>query len=177
MKVLFLHGLFSNGSFKSMHLMSLGHETIAPSLGDFSFTNSLQVAQKAHDDFKPDVVVGSSRGAAVAMNIETDKPLILLAPAWKTFGNATKATNKRCIIIHSMNDDIVPFDDSIELIENTTGSKYELSPYHTQDSLVEYSALYGPEGNYIQLWPRGEDHRLNDEDAKEALKKALLSIE
>jgi predicted peptidase len=157
--------------------MSLGHTVSSPSLGDFSFQNSLSIAQQAHDEFQPDVIVGSSRGGAVAMNIETTKPLILLAPAWKTFGKATKVNNKRCTIIHSRSDDIVPFNDSLELVENTTGSKYESSPYHSEDTLMEYSVLYGAgENNYIELRPRGEDHRLNDEEAKEALKKALLAL-
>jgi hypothetical protein len=36
------------------------------------------------DQHHPDVVIGSSRGGAVAMNINTvSTPLILLCPAWK----------------------------------------------------------------------------------------------
>lgn len=154
-----------------MYLMSLGHSVKSPSLGDFSFKNSVTIAQQAHDEFQPDVIVGSSRGAAVAMNLETTKPLILLAPAWKTFGGASNIDNKRCTIIHSANDDVVPFDDSLELFENTTYFKCEhYDCHHYWDKLTG-------ETRTIRLCKVGEDHRLNDEEAKEALKKALLSIQ
>ncbi len=65
------------------------------------------------------VIVGSSRGGAVAMNIDSkDTPLVLLCPAWKNWGTAT--TDKpNTIILHSRKDDVIPFADSEELINNS----------------------------------------------------------
>ena len=52
---------------------------------------AVAIAQDEFDRGKPDVVVGSSRGGAVAMNINSgDTNLVLLCPAWKRWGAATK---------------------------------------------------------------------------------------
>ena len=67
----------------------------------------------------PDIVVGSSRGGVVAMNIESGtKPLVLLCPAWKKWGTATNV-KANTIIVHSRADDVVPFENSVELIRNS----------------------------------------------------------
>lgn len=53
------------------------------------------------------------------MNIKTGKtPLVLLCPAWKRWGTATKV-KARTVILHSSDDEIVPFDDSKELVRNS----------------------------------------------------------
>ena len=76
-------------------------------------------SQAEFDQHHPDVVVGSSRGGAVAMNIDVGTtPLVLLCPAWKRWGTATKL-KPGSIILHSRADDVVPFTDSEELIWNS----------------------------------------------------------
>jgi alpha-beta hydrolase superfamily lysophospholipase len=58
-------------------------------LPDDDFDEAVRIAQAEFDRHRPDVVVGSSRGGAVAMNIDTgDTPLVLLCPAWKRWGSA-----------------------------------------------------------------------------------------
>ena len=48
-----------------------------------------EVKGKRFDEHRPDVVVGSSRGGAVAMNLRNDSArLVLLCPAWKKWGSA-----------------------------------------------------------------------------------------
>ena len=67
----------------------------------------------------PKVVVGSSRGGAVAMNIESgDAKLVLLCPAWKKWGTA-KTVKPGTVILHSRADDVVPFADSEELVKRS----------------------------------------------------------
>jgi hypothetical protein len=59
-----------------------------------------------------DVIVGSSRGGAVAMNIDShDAPLVLLCPAWKNWGTATML-KPGTVIMHSRADDVIRFADS-----------------------------------------------------------------
>ena len=41
----------------------------------------VDIAQKAIKEFNPSIIVGSSMGGAVALNIDTDLPLVLIAPA------------------------------------------------------------------------------------------------
>ena len=86
MKILFLHGWQSTpGGLKPTYLRDHGHEALNPALPDDDFDAAVRIAQAAYDQGQPDVVVGSSRGGAVAMNIDSgDTPLVLLCPAWKT---------------------------------------------------------------------------------------------
>jgi hypoxanthine phosphoribosyltransferase len=52
-------------------------------------------AQAEFDQHQPDVIVGSSRGGAVALNINSkDTPLVLLCPAWKNWGTCQDAEAK-----------------------------------------------------------------------------------
>jgi hypothetical protein len=54
-----------------------------------------------------------------AMNINTGTtPLVLLCPAWKTWGTAS-AVNPGTVILHSRADETVPFADSEELVKNS----------------------------------------------------------
>ena len=67
MKILFLHGWHSVvGGVKPTHLQHHGHEVANPALDDDSFEQALATAQAEFDRFQPQVVVGSSRGGAVA---------------------------------------------------------------------------------------------------------------
>lgn len=71
-----------------------------------------RIAQAECDQDRPDVVVGLSRGGAVAMNIESgDTPLVLLCPAWKKWGRA-KYVKPSKVILHSQADDVIPFAES-----------------------------------------------------------------
>src|SRR6188768_3966918 len=90
MKILFLHGWHSvPGGVKPTYLKDHGHEVLNPALDDDDFTLAVNTAQTEFDKHRPQVVVGSSRGGAVAMNIDGgDAKLVLLCPAWKKFGTA-----------------------------------------------------------------------------------------
>jgi predicted esterase YcpF (UPF0227 family) len=83
MKLLFLHGLQSTpGGREPTFLRDHGHEVLNPHLPEDDFEAALKIAQAEYDQGKPDVVVGSSRGGAVAINIDSgDTPLVLLCPA------------------------------------------------------------------------------------------------
>lgn len=133
----FLHGWHSiPGGVKPTFFARHGHEVLNPALPDEDFEEAVRVAQREFDTLRPDVIVGSSRGGAVAMNIESgDTPLVLLCPAWKRWGTA-KTVKKDATILHSRADDVVPFADSEELMRNSglpiytlveTGSDHRLA--------------------------------------------------
>ena len=138
MKILFLHGWQSvPGGLKPTYLASHGHEVINPCLDDEDFERAVATAQAEFDRHRPDVVVGSSRGGAVAMNLAIgDTPLVLLCPAWRHWGTATTVP-PGTRILHSPLDEIIPFADSKALLRNSC-----LPP----DALIE----------------TGSDHRLAD---------------
>src|SRR6266446_1150927 len=120
MKVLFLHGWQSvPGGVKPTFLVQHGHEVANPKLPDDDFAEAVRIAQAEFDRHQPAVVVGSSRGGAVAMNINSGNArLVLLCPAWKRHGTA-KTVKPGTVILHSRADDVVPFADSEELVRNS----------------------------------------------------------
>ena len=120
MNILFLHGWQSTpGGRKPTYLRDHGHTVLNPALPDDDFDAVVRIAQAEFDQHQPDVVVGSSRGGAVAMNLDTgDTPLVLLCPAWKRWGTAT-TVKPNTVILHSEQDDVVPFADSQELLRNS----------------------------------------------------------
>jgi fermentation-respiration switch protein FrsA (DUF1100 family) len=146
--VLFLHGWSSDGARKTAFMRFLGYDVTTPKLSNWSFRRAVTQAQAAYDWLLPDVIVGSSRGAAVAMNMDGgDTPFILLAPAWKRWGSARSVRNPcRSLIVHSSTDRVVPFEDSVQLCLSSPG---------------------------LSIIRAGEDHRLNDPQAREALERAL----
>ena len=153
MLILFLHGLQSTpGGLKPTFLRDHGHEVLNPHLPEDDFDAALRIAQAEFNQHRPDVVVGSSRGGAVAMNINSgDTPLVLLCPAWKTWGTAT-TVKPNTTILHSREDETVPFADSEELVAN--------------------SGL--PESALIVV---GTEHRLADEESLEAVVGAVEGVQ
>lgn len=152
MRILFLHGWHSVvGGVKPTFLKNAGHEVINPALDDDNFDLAIRIAQAEYDQQKPDVIVGSSRGGAVAMNIESgDTPLVLLCPAWKKWGTAT-TVKPNSVILHSRKDDVIPFADSEEFVANSR---------LPSETLVEV----------------GNDHRLADPEPLKAMLEACLAF-
>jgi pimeloyl-ACP methyl ester carboxylesterase len=117
MKLLYLHGLSSKpGGTKPTFLGRHGYEVVNPHLPDDDFDGSVQVAQAAYDESRPDLIVGSSRGGAVALNIDAaPAPLVLIAPAWRRWGTAT-TVRAPVAILHSREDAVIPIADSRALL-------------------------------------------------------------
>ncbi len=152
MKILFLHGWHSVvGGVKPAFLRDAGHNVITPALDDDDFDLAVGTAQAEYDQYQPDVVIGSSRGGAVAANIKSgDTPLVLLCPAFKNWGTAT-TVKPNTAIFHSRHDDVIPFVDSVELVSNSG-----LSP----DTLIEI----------------GNDHRLADPEPLQMMLNACEEL-
>jgi hypothetical protein len=149
-KVLFLHGLSSDGGRKSAYIQSLGYDVLTPRLSDWWFRSAVRTAHDAYDEFQPDVIVGSSRGGAVAMALaRSDVPLVLLAPAWRWCGVEPALRAEAIIIIHSKYDKMVSVFDSRELCRRN------------------------PTARLLEV---GTDHRLNDEEAGAVLADVLEEL-
>jgi predicted alpha/beta hydrolase family esterase len=147
-KVLFLHGMESKpGGTKAKYLTKQGYEVLNPGLPKYSFEESVAIAQGVIDRELPDVIVGSSRGGAVAMCVEPGTAgVVLIAPAWTRFmQTANSKVSSSTMILHCVSDDIVPFSDSQQLFDT-----------------------YG-----ATLVKVGTCHRMSDESALEALAEAV----
>jgi hypothetical protein len=131
MTILFLHGWQSVvGGVKPTYLKDHGHTLINPKLPDEDFAEAVRIAQAEFDKHQPQVIVGSSRGGAIAMNINSDDAkLVLLCPAWKKYG-AAKTVKPGTVILHSRDDDAVPFADSEELARNSEATLIEVGTDH-----------------------------------------------
>ncbi len=149
MKVLFLHGFGSDpGGIRPTFLKQSGHEVSHPAMPDDDFAESVRIAQGAFDEARPEVVVGSSRGGAVALHMDLGTvPMVLIAPASERWAPTAKVPSGT-IILHSEHDDVVPIAGSRELLRR--------------------SGL--PEDHLIIV---GEDHRMVDKRAFDALLEAI----
>ena len=149
MKVLFLHGRESvPGGTKPKHLESLGHQVLNPALLKDNFEESVQIAQKVFDKEKPDVVVGSSRGGAVAMALDNPNvKTVLIAPAYKKYNVSPTHVTRRgeTVVLHSICDEVISVKDSADLVT---------------------------EHGY-RLHVCGANHRMSDKDALTMLAKVL----
>src|SRR6266404_3794108 len=120
MTILYLHGWQSvPGGVKPTFLAQNCHQVVNPKLPDEDLEEAVRIAQAEFDKHQPQVVVGSSRGGAVAMNIDCGAAkLVLLCPAWRKFGTA-RTVKPGTVILHSRADDVVPFADSTELVSSS----------------------------------------------------------
>ena len=152
MKVLFLHGFGADpDGIRPMFLRESGYEVIHPALPDDDFEESVRIAEQAFQQGRPEVVVGSSRGGAVALTMDVPHtPLVLIAPAWQKW--ASEATiGSETLILHSERDEVVPIEGSRELLRR--------------------SGL--PERHLVVV---GEDHRMTDRAAFMALLEAIEEV-
>ena len=126
-----LHGWHSvPGGVKPTYLKDHGHEVLNPALDDDDFAQAVKSAQTDFDKHQPQVVVGSSRGGAVAMNINSGSArLVLLCPAWKNWGTA-RSVRPDTVILHSRADDVIPFIHSVELARNSGARLVEVGTDH-----------------------------------------------
>ena len=145
MKIVYLHGLHSSPmSYKRKVLEDMGHTVCAPHLQPDNWSASVSHARNTINRVKPDVVVGSSRGGAVALAIQPDCPMVLIAPAYAKYYPEAKLSSNACVL-HSMDDEVVPYSDSVKLTESRPGHLYKV----------------------------GGNHRMNDEEAITTLVKLL----
>lgn len=119
-RILFLSGEApANSERKLLALRESGFLVLAPELPKNDFAASVMIAEIAIEQFRPDLIVGDSRGGAVALNMNSaDLPLVLTCPAWNTWGSASTIKSESTIL-HSMADTVVPFSDSQQLVSNS----------------------------------------------------------
>jgi len=117
-KVLFLHGLEGSptGS-KARRLIDAGFDVVAPALPRDDWDAALAIAREAYAVHRPAVVVGSSRGGALALALRPEGArVVLLCPAWRKFVPDERAL-PGTVVLHAPADAVVPFEGSVALLE------------------------------------------------------------
>ncbi len=149
-RILYLHGRESTpNAGKAQLLRAAGHEVVGPQLDDADDLGaSIATAEAMLADLLAgegvDLIVGSSRGGGVAVGMDArGVPRLLLCPAWRNFGR-TETVPPGTRILHAAADDLVPLEDSRELL--------------ARSGLPESAVRVA-----------GEGHRLNDPVASAAL--------
>jgi alpha-beta hydrolase superfamily lysophospholipase len=142
MTILFLHGWQSiAGGVKPTYLAQHGHLVLNPKMPDEDFAEAVRIAQAEFDQHRPQVVVGSSRGGAVALNLHSGStPLVLLCPAWKRWGTVM-SVKPGTVILHSEADDVIPIADSRELLRASGLTESALIVVGTDHRLADPESL------------------------------------
>lgn len=131
---------------QTIHLTQNGLSVVAPDLPLEDVERSIAVAEALRERIRPDVIVGHSRGGALAMNMDSrDTPILLLAPKWESWGTATSAKSGT-LILHSPKDSVVPIDASKRLLRQSglpenalieTGQSHRLISPEALNDLLE----------------------------------------
>ena len=111
----------------------------------YDFVKDLNNLMALEEEF--DVIVGSSRGGALACQMNTNRRKILIAPAWKKF-NVIPNLTKHDVILHCKQDNLVPYADS-EQLANMFGCR-----------LIEC----------------GLNHRMSDDETLNIIKKTIVEV-
>ncbi|MEZ6048747.1 MAG: CPXCG motif-containing cysteine-rich protein [Planctomycetaceae bacterium] len=142
LRILFLNGWHSRaGGVTLSCLKKAGNEVIILSLNYDGSELALLTAQAEYNQNQPDLIVGSCRGGAVAMMLNSgDTPIVLLCPDWKQWGiNTTLKPNS--MILHCPDDNVVPFTDSEELVAQSGLSPETLIAVGKDHSLTDDESL------------------------------------
>lgn len=131
-KILFLHGMEGTPEgTKPTFLKNEGYRVVAPVLPKNDYNLSVRRAEDCFINFRPDIIVGSSRGGAIAAGFPTgDVPKILIAPAWTKFAVETPHVDRTTTILHYEYDEVVDFNDSKELANDYGGLLIECGASH-----------------------------------------------
>ena len=144
-KPMYLHGLEGSPRGTKGAWMTRMYDASAPEMPARShvqdaFSKCVAVAREALRQKEPSLIVGSSYGGAVLLQLVLEGtwsgPCVFLAQAGIKLGvGDTLPPGVRAILIHALHDDVVPHEDSRILAENS--------------------------GNSVELWTVEGDHRLH----------------
>lgn len=172
-RVLFLHGLEGTVyGAKVTWLRAAGFDVVAPVLEtgtvkqsveartgpliEAAFAEALEAATQAIRESTPDLVVGSSFGGGLTVELMHRGlwagPVVLLAPAArKLFGREhLPVGHHRAVVIHARHDAVVPVEDSLVMAAGCSGE--------------------------VQLWLVKDDHRLTQSVIDGVVGRAIRAV-
>jgi hypothetical protein len=148
-RVLFIHGLESNPQGTKAVFLARHFDALTPAMNTGDFPGALATQREAIASFRPDLVVGSSFGGALAVALleqgDWRGPTVLLAPAAAKVGLSNRLPEGVAVtIVHGVRDAIIPVEDSKALAATGTPAlvRYlEVDDEHRLQSLVDSGQL------------------------------------
>jgi predicted esterase YcpF (UPF0227 family) len=180
-KVMFIHGLSgSPRGDKARALQSAGFTVVLPRDGQLpyvGFDSVRKLCQDAVVAHAPDVIVGSSLGGAVALQLDAAASLVLMSPAvagipglLELLGGLVGSEASclegpwkvppRAIVIHSRRDEFVPLDAVDALMQRAVSSATD-DDRRMIEAIEKSLTDAGYQPRHGRLIEAGHDHRLN----------------
>ena len=149
LRVQFAHGLESSPQGNKARLLSQHFLTETPAMNTRDFESCVALHAGTAMRFRPDVLVGSSFGGAVAVALLERNlyrgPTLLLAQAAVMYRASVRLPpNVRVLLVHAPEDEVVPFAGSVQLAASGTQGMVELierSDNHALSKLIESGEL------------------------------------
>ncbi len=145
-KVLFLHGLEGSPKGSKAKWLKKNFKGVTPKLDVSTFEAAVASAKKAIRKERPSIIVGSSFGGAVLLELmhtgDFDGFGIFLAQAGLKLTNHDRLPEgAHAVIIHGTGDDIIPIEDSRQLAQNSGLELMTLDDDHRLLSVLSEEVL------------------------------------
>ncbi|MBM4369100.1 MAG: hypothetical protein FJ090_15550 [Deltaproteobacteria bacterium] len=144
--VLFFHGRESSPSGNKARWLRARYGAFTPGYDTNSLATALPTARAALAEHRPEVVVGSSFGGAVACQLVAEGlwtgPTILIAPASRLLGGPSRLPEgARAVIFHGEHDSVVPLAHSQEMAGGGVELRVVAGGDHPLNCLLEDGAM------------------------------------
>ena len=147
LKVHFIHGLESSPSSRKAQVLAAHFDAETPAMDTSDFAGCIALHQARLEARKPDVLIGSSFGGAVALALLQSGawrgPTLLLAQAGLHYGLEPHIPEGIAVLlVHALGDDVVPVEDSRKIAQiNTSARLLEIEDDHALSGAVAAGKL------------------------------------
>ena len=149
LRVHFIHGLEGTPQGAKPRFLAEHFDTVAPAMDTSDLPGAIATQEAALAASAPDVLVGSSFGGAIAVDLLARGvwrgPTVLLAPAAARLDVANRLPDGVAVtVVHGVDDDVIPLADSRALAATGTPSLVRLVEVvddHRLKSLLDTGSL------------------------------------
>lgn len=146
LKILYIHGLESKQGGAKVDYLSANHCIHAPAMKYFE-PNLTERTVSLFQNFKPDVIIGSSMGGYIANELshKFNTPAILLNPALidppqrvSINDELNKISDNLIVIVLGKLDSVLPYESILDYLQKNNCSKLDIREYGHRTPLDEF---------------------------------------